>query len=90
VPEDNPHAGATPTTDDDVVRRDAQRILARNAARLAQIEKDLVARILGRVGAGENPDAATSAEIERALKLLDAASIEVRKELAALPPKLRR
>ena len=74
-------------SDDYVVRREADRILAKNAARLAQIEKDLVARIVGRVGAGEDPQAATFEEIQQALAQLDAAAIEVRKELAALPRK---
>ena len=71
--------------DDYVARREAERILARNAARLAKIEKDLVARIVGRVGAGEDSQVATFEEIQQALVQLDAASIEVRKELAALP-----
>ena len=75
--------------DDYVARREAERILARNAARLAKIEKDLVARIVGRVGAGEDPQVATFEEIQQALAQLDAASIEVRKELAALPRKAR-
>jgi hypothetical protein len=77
-------------TDDYVVRREAERILAKNAARLAKIEKDLVARIVSRVGAGEDPRVATSEEIRLALAQLGAASIEVRKELAALPLKARR
>jgi hypothetical protein len=75
--------------DDYVARREAERILARNAARLAKIEKDLVARIVGRVGAGEDPQVATFEEIQQALAQLDAASIEVRKALAALPRKAR-
>jgi hypothetical protein len=77
-------------SDDYVVRREAERILAKNAVRLAKIEKDLVARIIGRVGAGEDPQVATFEEIQQALAQLDAASIEVRKELAALPQKVRR
>ena len=72
-------------TDDYVPRREADRILARNAARLAKIERDLVARIVGRVSAGEDPQVATFEEIQQALAQLDAASIEVCKELAALP-----
>ena len=75
--------------DDYVARREAERILARNAARLAKIEKDLVARIVGRVGAGEDSQVATFEEIQQALAQLDAASIEVRKALAALPRKAR-
>ena len=71
-------------------RREAKRILARNAARLAQIEQDLIARVVGRIGAGESANLATSEEIQRALKELEAASIEVRKELAALPRKVGR
>jgi hypothetical protein len=76
-------------SDDYVARREAERILEKNAARLAKIEKDLVARIVGRVGAGEDPQVATSEEIQQALAQLDTASIEVRKELAALPRKFR-
>jgi hypothetical protein len=75
--------------DDYVARREAERILARNAARLAKIEKDLVARIVGRVGAGEDSQVATFEEIQQALAQLDAASTEVRKALAALPRKAR-
>ena len=88
--EEHPPAGGNATTEEYVVGQEATRILARNAARLAQIEKDPVARIAGRVGAGENPNVVTSEEIERALKELDAASAEVREQLAALPPRIRR
>ena len=75
---------STPMADDYVLRREAERILARNSARLAAIERDLVARIVSRVGAGEDPNVATLEEIRRALATLDAASDAVHKELAAL------
>ena len=74
-------------TDDSVGRREAERILARNVARLAEIEKDLVARIASRAGAGEDPQVVTLEELQRSRALLDAASVRVREELAALPRK---
>ena len=76
-------------TDDYVARREAERILARNTARVAEIEKNLVERIAGRVAGGENPQVVTFEEIQRSLVELDTASVEVRQALAALPQRTR-
>ena len=66
-------------------RVDAQRLVAESAARVAEIERDLIARILTRVAAGESSQTANTEEVRRALEQLDAASAALAKAMDALP-----
>jgi len=66
-------------------RDDAERLLAESAARVAEIERDLIERILDRVAAGDNPQAVNAEEVQRALAQLDAASAALAKAMDALP-----
>ncbi len=66
-------------------RADAERLLAENAARVAEIERDLIERILTRVAAGDNSQTANTEEVQRALAQLNAASAALAKAMDALP-----
>ena len=66
-------------------RDDAGRLLAESAARVAEIERDLIEHILGRVAAGDDPQAVNAEEVQRALAQLDAASAALAKAMDALP-----
>ena len=66
-------------------RDDAERLLAESAARVAEIERDLIERILTRVAAGDNSQTANTEEVQRALAQLDAASAALAKAMDALP-----
>ena len=72
-------------TDEYVSRRAAERIVAQNAALVAKIERDLVARIVARVGTGDNAQVATAEEARRALSELQAAADALKQALDALP-----
>ncbi len=70
----------------DYIRRsDAERLSARHAASIAEIEHSVIARIVERVGAGDDPQIATAEEVHRALAQLEAASGAFAKALRALP-----
>ena len=66
-------------------RVDAERLLAESASRVAEIERDLIERILTRVAAGDNSQTANTEEVQRALAQLDAASAALAKAMDALP-----
>jgi multidrug resistance efflux pump len=66
-------------------RIDAERLLAESAARVAEIERDLIERILTRVAAGDNSQTANTEEVQRALAQLDAASAALAKAMDLLP-----
>ncbi len=72
-------------TDDYVSRRAAERIVAQNAALVAKIERDMVARIVARVSTGDSPQIATAEEAQRALLELQAAAHALEQALDALP-----
>jgi hypothetical protein len=72
-------------TDEYVSRRAAERIVAQNAALVAKIERDMVARIVARVSAGDNSQVATAEEARRALSELQAAAAALEQALDALP-----
>jgi hypothetical protein len=70
----------------DYVRRsDAERLSAKHAAHIAEIERDMIARILDRVRAGDDSPNATVEEVQRALARLAALSAAFEKALNALP-----
>jgi hypothetical protein len=66
-------------------RVDAERLLAETATRIAEIERDLIERILTRIAAGDNSQTANTEEIQRALAQLNAASAALAKAMDALP-----
>jgi hypothetical protein len=66
-------------------RVDAERLLAESAARVDEIERDLIERVLTRVAAGDNSQTANSEEVQRALAQLEAASAALTKAMDALP-----
>ena len=70
---------------DHVRRSDAQRLAAKHAAHIAEIERDMIERILDRIRAGEDSPKATTEEVQRALARLAALSAAFEKALKALP-----
>jgi hypothetical protein len=66
-------------------RADAERLLAENAARVAEIERDLIERILTRVATGDNSQTVNTEEVQRALAKLNAASAALAMAMDALP-----
>jgi hypothetical protein len=70
----------------DYIRRsDAERLSAQHAAHIAEIERDLVARITDRVTAGDDWRIVNAEEVARALERLNALSTAFKKALQALP-----
>ena len=66
-------------------RADAERLVAETAARVAEIERDLIDRILTRFAAGDNSQTVHTEEIQRALAQLAAAAAALAKAMDALP-----